>query len=327
MEASNQSLTNRLSRILVIRMRRLGDVVLSTALLADLRKALPNAVIDVLVNQQFSPLLQNHPAPTNIMPYDGGRSLATLLELRHKRYDTVIDLQANMRTMLISMFSGARLRLGWKVAALPGAYTAVLDRNQLPKVFVADEHKRFLGMIGIPAAGNAPKLYVTDQELHEAESFLRTKNINTHRRWIGLHLSAVNQAKCWPLQNFEALAHILLEAGFQPIVFGLPNDVAALKLCQKVPQVIDALSSDLRIFLARLSTCKAFVSSDTGPAHAATALEVPRITIFSSADPINWAPPIETVISMRGSGTNPSPSDISVEQVFRGIKKLVGDTE
>ena len=312
-----------IKKILLIRMRRLGDVVLSTALLSELRQSCPTAIIDFLVFEHFAPLLDHHPAPTNVIPYKKQNSIKLLTLLRNKNYDLVIDLQSNFRTMIITAFSGAKDRLGWKKSGPPRAFTKSLSRNQLPKLYVPLEHKRFLQLANLPIYESSPTLYFSQDEFDRSEKRLWSKGLDPTKPRIGLHLSATDSTKIWPIDNFIWLSHKLLEKGYIPIVFSPANDNSADPLFQEIPQVIDARSNDLRLFIAGLSSCKAFFSSDTGPAHVATALNVPRVTLFSNSDPTYWTPRSSSVIPLQSETIPPKASDITPEQALKALEQVL----
>src|SRR6478736_551508 len=97
----------RIERILLIQLRRLGDVILSTALLDDLRRALPNASVDMLVGAHAAPLLAGNPLIRNRIVLEDLGTLATSRFVRAAHYDAVFDIQGSMRTAMITRASGA----------------------------------------------------------------------------------------------------------------------------------------------------------------------------------------------------------------------------
>src|SRR6478609_8863906 len=121
----------RIERILLIQLRRLGDVILSTALLDDLRRALPNASVDMLVGAAH--------------------------------YDAVFDIQGSMRTAMITRASGAPLRVGWKVRAAPLAYTHALARGGAAE-YVVRRRRRLLELVGIEVGTSLPRIALSERE-------------------------------------------------------------------------------------------------------------------------------------------------------------------
>src|SRR3954466_8065442 len=109
----------RIERILLIQLRRLGDVVLSTALLDDLHRALPQASTDMLVGRHAAPLVAGHPLLRKRIVLEDRGTLGTARLIRESAYDAVFDIQGSMRTAMITRASGAPLRVGWKVRGAP----------------------------------------------------------------------------------------------------------------------------------------------------------------------------------------------------------------
>ena len=103
-------------RILVIQLKRAGDVIVTTPLLSSLRAALPGVEIDFLVDKPFAPLLENNPDIHRIQVYDRKAPWKTWWALRAASYDWILDFQSSPRSILAGLFSGARLRAGYRVS-------------------------------------------------------------------------------------------------------------------------------------------------------------------------------------------------------------------
>jgi ADP-heptose:LPS heptosyltransferase len=85
-----------------------------------------------------------------------------------------------------------------------------------------------------------------------------------------------------------------------PIVFTTPGDETRAALVRAAaPRAVILPPLDLRRFLSVLATCRVLVSGDTGPAHMADALGVPRVTIFGPTSSVHWCPPVPTAIALR----------------------------
>ena len=100
-------------RILIAQLRRLGDVVLTTALLNDLRRAFPNTPVDFLVGDRAAPLLEHHPLIHERLIYDREHPMRTWRAVRARHYDWVIDPQSSPRTAPVALLSGAPVRAGF----------------------------------------------------------------------------------------------------------------------------------------------------------------------------------------------------------------------
>src|SRR5262245_40851113 len=104
-----------MNRILVIQLKRAGDVIVTTPVLPALKKAFPGAKIDFLVDRPFSSLLTNNPSVSTVLLYDRKSPWKTALAIRAARYDLILDFQSSPRSILVTLFSGAKIRAGYKV--------------------------------------------------------------------------------------------------------------------------------------------------------------------------------------------------------------------
>ncbi|MGQ0712238.1 MAG: glycosyltransferase family 9 protein [Gemmatimonadaceae bacterium] len=278
-------------RILVTQLRRLGDVVLSTALLPDLRRAFPDAALDFLVGDRAAPLLEHHPLIDARLVYDRLRTLRNWTEVRARRYDWVIDPQSSPRTAPLARVSGARVRVGFGVRGWGWVYTHRLARAGRPTEYVARERQRLLELVGVPIATARTSLALAPEERAAGEAMLQRLGVVSSKPVVAMVLSAGELAKEWPPDHFAALADALDAHGVHPVVFEMPGDAAKVDRAAAQSRSLTRLATPaLRDFMGALAACDALVSADTGPAHIATALGVPRVTIFGPEPPAAWAP-------------------------------------
>ncbi|MFN2398028.1 MAG: glycosyltransferase family 9 protein [Gemmatimonadaceae bacterium] len=287
-------------RVLLVQIRRLGDVVLTMPLLGDLRRAFPSARLDFLVGDSAAPLLANHPHLDERVLLDRDHPLRMWNYIRARRYDWIVDVQSSPRTAPIAMMSGARVRIGWDVTGWGWVYTHRLSRSGRPAEYVLRERRRLLELAGVPVSDDLPRLYVTTQERAQGEVDLIATGARAGSPRVGFLLSAGEPSKEWRLEGFAELAESLSAMGIAPVLFQPPGDtpvVARLLALTKSVNVLPIL--ELRRFLAALAGCDALVSGDTGPAHMARALGVPTATIFGPSSPVLWSPTLPTAAVVR----------------------------
>jgi ADP-heptose:LPS heptosyltransferase len=298
----------RIQRILLIQLRRLGDVVLSTALLDDLHRALPEAHIDMLVGRHAAPIVAGHPLlRTRIVLEDRG-TLGTARLVRASDYDAVFDIQGSMRTAMITRASGAPLRVGWKVRGAPLAYTHALARGGAPE-YVVRRRRRLLELAGIPVSETLPRIALAPHERLQGEADLRSAGAPPAGHRVAIALVTSSPARDWPIERFATLANALLDRRITPIVLtaGTPGAIAGKlrALCPRailVPALDNDRDREMRRFLGVLAACDVLLSGDTGPAHMADALDVPRVTLYGPTTPDNYAPGLATTVALRTPG-------------------------
>jgi heptosyltransferase III len=290
-------------RILIAQLRRLGDVVLTTALLNDLHRAFPNTLLDFLVGDRAAPLLDHHPLIHERLIYDREHPVRTWRAVRARRYDWVIDPQSSPRTAPLALVSGAPVRAGFATRVWGWAYTHRLPRAGRPSEYVARERQRLIEMLGIPIARARPSISITSEERTAGCSVLKEHGISEGDAVAALVLSAGEAAKEWPLDHFTTLADTLAATGVRTVALETPGDAAKVsRAVARSEALVRIVIPGIRELMSALAACDVLVSSDTGPAHIATALGVPRVTIFGPEPPSAWAPSNDpSVIALRAA--------------------------
>jgi ADP-heptose:LPS heptosyltransferase len=288
-------------RVLVVQLRRLGDVVLTTALLEDLRRAFPDAEVDFLVGDRAAPLLAHHPLIHERLIYDRDHPARTWRTVRARRYDWIIDPQSSPRTAPLALVSGAPVRAGFAVRGWGWVYTHRLARAGRAIEYVARERQRLLEMLGVPIAPTRTRLVLTEDERASGRERLAAHGVHQDAPTVGLVLSSGESTREWPPGHFAMLAEALARDGIQPVLFEMPGDAARVaRACEASRALVRIAVPELRDFMGALAASDVLVSADTGPAHIATALRVPRVTIFGPEPPAAWAPSDDaSVIALR----------------------------
>ncbi len=298
----------RIDRILLIQLRRLGDVVLTTALLDDFKRALPDASVDMLVGRHAAPLVAEHPLIRNRIVLEDHGTLGTAWLVRAAHYDVVFDIQGSMRTAMITRASGAPLRVGWKVRAAPFAYTLALARDGAPE-YVVRRRRRLLELAGIAVGDSLPRIDLSERERVQGEADLRSAGAPPAGHRVAFALVTSSPARDWPVERFASLGNALLDRGVTPIVLAAGTPAAIVSrlhaLCPRAV-IVSALDADrdreMRRFFGVLAACDVLLSGDTGPAHMADALGVPRVTVYGPTTPRNYAPGLATTVALRTPG-------------------------
>ncbi len=298
----------RIDRVLLIQLRRLGDVLLSTALLDDLHRAFPQASLDMLVSRHAAPLVADHPLIRSRIILEDRGTLGTARLIRASAYDAVVDVQGSMRSAMIARASGAPLRVGWKVRGAPLAYTHALPRGGAPE-YVVRRRRRLLELAGIPVGDSLPRITLSAHERLQGEADLRSAGAPPAGRRVAFALVTSSPARDWQIEKFSTLGNALLDGGIAPIVLAAGTPIAVVgrmhALCPRaiiVPALDTNRDREMRRFLGVLANCDVLLSGDTGPAHMADALGVPRVTLYGPTTPDNYAPSLDTIVALRTPG-------------------------
>lgn len=295
-------------QVLVVQLRRLGDVVLTTALLDDLHRAFPHTPIDFLVGDRASPLLEHHPLIRERVVYDRQHPMHTWRMVRARRYDWIVDPQSSPRTAPLALVSGSPVRAGFGVRGWSWVYTHRLPRAGRAPEYVARERQRLLEMLGVTVGAPRTSLALTTEERAGGRRLLAQHGVRADASVVGVVLSAGEPAKEWPPGHFAMLGDDLAAAGIQVVLFEMPGDASkAARVREESRAPIHVAVPNLRDFMGALAACDVLVSADTGPAHIATALRVPRVTIFGPEPPSAWAPIHDgSVVALRADSARDS---------------------
>ncbi len=321
--------------ILVVQLRRLGDVILTTPALEALKKRYPNAKLDFLVEAPGAEAVAGHPAIDEILVYDGEspwKALTWALKTRARRYDWVIDFLANPRTALLTALSGARVKAGPAHVSRRWAYNHRMLQSPLP-CYAALEKVRWLAGLGVTPA-DAPEL----PRLMLAPRPAQLENI------VGLVPPSRKETRRWPASSYARLGRLLRDKhGCALKVFWGPGEKdLADEVVRGIGEGAYAISKTRGIKdLAReLSSCRVVVGNCAGPKHVALALGVPTVTIHASSDPASWTPvhPDHRFVRLEelhciGCRLNDCPYNLEclhqlpAERVLPAVEQLLARTE
>jgi|WetSurMetagenome_2_1015567.scaffolds.fasta_scaffold48116_3 heptosyltransferase III len=285
-------------RILLTRMKFIGDVVLTTPLIRSVRNAYPDAFIAYMGERQAVSLLEGNPCLDEILPFDFSRpalleQTRMALQLRRRRFDLAIDLFGNPRSALLTRLSGAPVRVGPDRKGRGRLYTIRVMDDGVPKGAVAF-HNQSLRAAGIPVTSAMTEIFVSPAERECARQQLlqAEPRVDAALPLVAIHPGATWPAKHWLPERFGALAARLLAGGVQVVLCGGPRDGAtldAVRAAAAVPVPVLRHPS-LRELAALISLCSGFVGNDAGPMHIAAAVDTPTIGLFGPGEEQIWFP-------------------------------------
>jgi len=283
-------------RILISRMKFIGDVVLTTPAVRSLRKAFPDAFIAYMADAQAASLLEHNPHLNEIIPFDFARPAwreqpRVVRLLRRRRFDLAIDLFGNPRSALLTFLSGARTRVGLDRPGRGKLFTVRVHDEAGPKTAI-EFYMQFLRAIGVPQSSGRTEIYLKDDECAGAHRLIAGV-VRRPGPVIGLHPGATWPAKRWLPEHFAEVAkRISKQFEAQVILTAGPNDHDVIRAVQKSMDVALPVFSGLplRQLAALLGQCTVYVANDSGPMHIAAAVGTPTIGIFGPGEENIWFP-------------------------------------
>jgi len=290
-------------RVLLTRLKFIGDVVLTTPAVQAVREALPEAEIVYLAEREASSLLAHHPAINATIGFDfsrptPGETLRVVRTLRSYRFDLAVDFFSNPRSALLCYLSGAPTRVGLDRSARRRLYTVRVRDDGRAKPAPAF-HQQLLSAVGIRPTGQPPLLVATAEERLEARRVIGELQTPQGGVWapgtplIVMHVGGTWPAKLWGAERFAALAdRAANELGARVLLSGGPRDAPTVQsVVACVQQPVTPLGVlPLRMLAAVLAEATAVVSNDAGPMHIAAALGTPTIGLFGPGQEEIWFP-------------------------------------
>ncbi|MFP4528308.1 MAG: glycosyltransferase family 9 protein, partial [Candidatus Kapaibacterium sp.] len=289
----------KISKILIIRLSSMGDVILSSALVRSVRSACPDAMIDFAVAKQFAGSVEYNPRISNIFKYDKSLEVKEILRRRDEfmksngidKYDVVFDLQNNLRSRIftrgiadnISRIDKRRL---YKLALVH------MHKIISPPRHVADIYMDAARPFGVTDDGRGLELWLPDESGDYPPEARRQCE---QPRSIAIAPGAHHFTKRWPAEKFARLADRLAERyGASIATFGGAADVDICRFIISLARAnIRDLSGSTSIArtASRLDEYDLLVTNDTGMMHIAAARRVPVVAIFGSTVPeLGFAP-------------------------------------
>jgi heptosyltransferase-2 len=282
----------------------LGDLVMATPVLADLRRRWPNAKITGMCQAGIAPLLAKDPNINEVYSYKRPsgwirRNLhgEIIDAIRHGEYDLGVLLTNSFSSAWWFWRGHVKNRLGYAANLRSCLLTkAVSYPKELKTQHLVITYKMLLEPLGIPLTDSAPRLYITEQERAAAFELLQMHGVKKNTLILGVNPGAAyGSAKCWLPERFvEVTEKMLAHQDLHVIYFGDQAGASLVnEICKKLPsdRVINlAGKTTLRELMALINCCSLFLTNDSGPMHVAAALKVPLLALFGSTDDTRTGP-------------------------------------
>jgi heptosyltransferase-2 len=274
---------SKVNKILVIKPLAIGDVLLSTPVVENLRFNFPNAEINFLTQNYCKEVLIDNPFLTRVLTYDieaGDSSYCLIKNVHDQKYDLIIDLFCNPRTAIITLNSEAKYRVGFTFSWRRIAYNIkVKPRSSI--VHNIEFNLDALRALGLEIITDKPKFYTNTIHIEFAENFFNEHGLNDSRV-IGINAGGTWETKVWGLEKFSKLINKLKEKYKILIFWGNEKEKQeAEEIKNKAGNnVLLIPQTSLKYMAALLKKCELFITNDTGPMHIAWTIGVNVAAIF-----------------------------------------------
>jgi len=325
-------------RILVIKLRAVGDVLLSTAVLPGLRASFPGSTLDFLTEKYCAGVVEGNPHVTNVLTFDprNDGSADLVRRVRSGRYDLVIDLFGNPRSAVLTLMSGARLRVGYRFNWRALCYNRVV-KPRGGTVHNVEFNLDALRRLGIDHPGGRPCFPLDADAERFAAGFFGEAGI-AGRRVVALNPGGGWISKKWRPEQFAALGRRIVEGTGSAVLvtWGPGEEADARRILAGIGDgAVLTPPSTLKQLASLLKFCSTLVTNDSGPMHIAAALGVPVVAIFGPTVPALQGPVFTESAVVRNERLdclgcsytecpigNPCMIDLTVTEVYEAFTRL-----
>ena len=331
-------------RILIVRPDRIGDVVLSTPISRELKKAYPDCIVGVLLREYTRDIYANNPNVDQLIidseKKDLNSKIQLIKEIRSYNFTHAFMLLPTERMNWILFFSGIKTRIGvgHKFYQFITNTKSVYRRKYIPLKHEADYCMDMARKIGVETDNLDTEIHLSEEEKVFVDS-LKGKFKDVKKILIGVHTTSGNSSPNWKPSAYREL--ILKLKSISDIQI-LVTDIQIPDEIKNIDGVLYPPKKSLRELIHIISTLDLLISSSTGPAHVTAALKVPTITMFCSlpaCSPDLWSPkgnrainilPDENYCGKVCSG-NPKQCNfegeggISTERVFKAVEMFINE--
>lgn len=307
----------KISKILLIRTDRLGDMVLTTPFVAALKAAFPASNITLLASPGPARLMQFNPHLSATVQWDGSRRGEIVAQLRATAFDLALDLHYDyaLETAKLCTAAAAKVSCGFDIAGR-GYYFDLPVKPQGAKHFT-EELGDILSALGIHIAMKSPELFFDNATTEAADAFLKENGLEAGRYAV-VHPGGHYAAQRWPANKFAQLSGFLRETKDLHVMTVGSTDERTL-LAQAAPGEPAYSGGDPLMTAALISKAALFIGNNSGPLHMACALNVPNVSTMGPTDPVRFAP-----LGNRSAVVRKNPvSLITVEDMERAVNEVL----
>ena len=284
------------AKILVVKLRSIGDVVYNTAIYAPLKQFFPEAHLTVLVERPSYDLVKNHPDVDEVLCFKKGpfwSQVQFYRRLIQTRYDVAIDMHEGTRGAVMCFLTRAPIRVGHKFAKRSFLYNTKLEFSDLEPKFPIDYQVALIKKMGVPFDHVTPVIHISDIAQKKAKSLLAENGINEGDKYCIIHSGTKKVYDQWQYEKFANLAEVISEKyKLKVVVTCGPGEESQAKSVIKLvrSKQVAYLQTGLQELSAITKGASFAVCHNGGYMHISSVLGTPVVALFGVVHPRVWKP-------------------------------------
>jgi len=274
-------------KIGLVRFSSLGDVLLTTGVIRELKRRLPDTQITMITSSRYSDIFAFNPNLDNLIVLEGKRPgdlLRLAKRVRNEAFDIIADLHLNLRSLFVSLSSKSRGRLHYSKCRWPRSMM-VFRKERRRLDHVVTRYFRPFEELGLKLTNPRPEIWIDDATKRRMDFFLGNPRIPL----VAISPGARRPTKRWIAEGYGELCKLLIELeGARVVLVGDTDDTRVASRVKGIVgrELIDLTGKTSLLELASvLARCSAVVTNDSGPMHMAAAVNTPIVAIFGPTVP------------------------------------------
>lgn len=278
--------TTSIKKILCIKPRGIGDIVLSTIVIDNLIAHFPSVKIDYLTEHFARLSIENNPFINKVITIDKKEfPLKAALKIRKEKYDMILDLWSNPRSAQITFLSGVKHRVGFAYRGRKYAYN-ILATSGKGENHSAEHNLELLKAIDVPVVSRKIHFYVDEEDDATARDFI-SENFPKKRRITGIIPSGG-----WPSKRCDAVKWVEIgkavkeKFNYEILILWGPGDESDAQFIKNdITGSVIAPKTSISEMSGFIKNCDLVLANDSGPMHISAALGIPTLGIFGPTNP------------------------------------------
>ena len=320
--------------ILLLQLKRIGDLILTTPAINAVREKFPQAHISLVVSSGTRELL---PAIHGI----DHAFVADWFKIARRKFEYCVDFTHSDRSAFLTLLSGARTRITSEHAKRQSKIRALsynsFVTSSLRQLHTVDHYLALVEPLGIHNAAPTLQLDLPPSALEEADRVLSENNIRGD--FVLLHPGSARIEKFWEADRWAELIAFAARENLPCLVTGgssplEQSHLAQIKAASAAPFINLSGQLALLTLAALIKKARLLVTIDSAPMHFAAASQTPQVVLFGPTNPLHWRPRFSPALILQAGVPSPltefSPDQkrapmnlISTEQVIDGMKALL----
>lgn len=296
----------KIKKILVIKFGGIGDVLLSTVVLANLKNYFPGAEIYFLTHSSCRDVVKDNPYLTKYFTFNFGfdEGWCLMKNIKSHKYDLIIDLYGNPRSALVTFWSRARFRVGFNFRHRKYAYN-IVAQGRGGSVHNVEFNLDALRKIEVPIVKYELAVYISEIHKNFARKFIEKNGIDK-KEIFGILVSGGWETKKYKTKDFAELIKMIkkkYDVNFL-LMWGVESEKAECETIKKETgdYVFIEPETGLKYASAFMRRCKIVIGNDSGLLHLAVASGVPVLGIYGPTNPDSQGPFGEKNLVVRNEG-------------------------